>query len=182
MRSLRTWLARTYSHYSSWSSVVCTLYGFFLGHAEQDCLLLSFLLFSLSLLSLPSLPPSLPPFSPSLLSLPSLPPFPPSLLSPPSLPPARPVANISGPGDIIITAGMTLQLQCQATGAPPPNITWSRDGMTFDPSSERVVMTGRSLEIMNVNEDDSGTYFCIAVSTAGRVAVSARYIHTSILE
>ena len=119
---------------------------------------------------------------PSLLSLPSLPPFPPSFLSPPSLPPARPVANISGPGDIIITAGMTLQLQCQATGAPPPNITWSRDGMTFDPSSERVVMTGRSLEIMNVNEDDSGTYFCIAVSTAGRVAVSARYIHTSILE
>ena len=120
------------------------------------------------------------PFFPSSLSpsLPSLPPFSPSLL----LPPARPVVNISGPGDIIITAGMTLQLQCQATGAPPPNITWSRDGMTFDPSSERVVMTGRSLEIMNVNEDDSGTYFCIAVSTAGRVAVSARYIHTSILE
>ena len=54
--------------------------------------------------------------------------------------------------------------------------------MAFDPSDERVVMMGRSLEIMNVNEDDSGTYYCIAVSTAGRVAVSARYIPSSILE
>ena len=54
--------------------------------------------------------------------------------------------------------------------------------MAFDPSDERVVMMGRSLQIMNVNEDDSGTYYCIAVSTAGRVAVSARYIPTNILE
>ena len=72
---------------------------------------------------------------------------------------------------------MTLQLQCLATGAPPPEVTWSREGMTFDIDDERVEMMGGSLVITGVNESDSGTYYCTAISTAGRVAVSTRYSH-----
>lgn len=64
---------------------------------------------------------------------------------------------------------------CTTTGAPPPQVTWSLDGVTFDPNDTRVEMPGMALLIVsNVTVNDSGVYHCVAMSTAGAVATSRR--------
>ena len=68
--------------------------------------------------------------------------------------------------------GTTLNLTCTGTGAPPPTFSWSVDGRSFDPSNARVTMMGGALMLSAVNMNDSGTYFCSAVSSAGMVASS----------
>ena len=73
---------------------------------------------------------------------------------------------------IVLFEGMTLQLECSATGAPPPTIMWSREGMTFDPMYVRLQLMGNSLVVANVTMNDTGRYFCCATSSAGTAAGS----------
>ena len=64
---------------------------------------------------------------------------------------------------------------CSATGIPPPEITWMRNGVPF--SNTRVTLTmpelystdggtisfvSRSLTLNNTMDADSGTYTCVA--------------------
>lgn len=73
---------------------------------------------------------------------------------------------------MFVVEGMSLDLTCTGSGAPPPDLSWSVDGRSFDESDERVSMTGGSLMISLVNTNDSGTYYCTAMSSAGTVANS----------
>ena len=75
-----------------------------------------------------------------------------------------------------LVSGMSLELVCRGTGAPPPNLSWSVDGRSFDAADDRVTMSGETLAISGVNEVDSGTYYCTAMSTAGTVASSVNVI------
>ena len=69
---------------------------------------------------------------------------------------------------------------CSATGIPPPEITWMRNGAPFDQSNTRVTLSdptmpelfttgggniylvSRNLTLDNTMDTDSGTYTCVA--------------------
>ena len=84
---------------------------------------------------------------------------------------ALPTANITTP-PVAIATGATLQIDCTATGAPPPTFSWSRNGMTFDPNDERIMISSGSLIISSVGVDDSGDYYCTVTNSAGQVSAS----------
>ena len=78
--------------------------------------------------------------------------------------------------------GSNLQLFCEASGNPKPNITWTK--MLKDGSSSKVMHYGSTWNFTNINRNDSGTYKCTAnngfgnpVSRAINVDVACEYIH-----
>lgn len=83
-----------------------------------------------------------------------------------------PTAAILGNRSVVIEAGNSLQLECTTTGSPLPQVTWSRDGMTFDPEDSRIRVHDMTLIVVDVEESDSGLYHCIATSSAGQVSVT----------
>lgn len=83
-----------------------------------------------------------------------------------------PTAAIMEMDPVVLSEGMTLQLTCVTSGAPPPTTAWSRQGMTFEPMNRRLDIDGNSLVVNNVIANDSGRYFCSASSSAGSAASS----------
>lgn len=81
---------------------------------------------------------------------------------------------IQGSAEVYIVSGMNLDLVCSGTGAPPPQLSWSVDGRSFNEADDRITMSGGTLVITDVNEADSGLYYCSAQSSAGTVASSVR--------
>ncbi|XP_009003465.3 neogenin isoform X16 [Callithrix jacchus] len=68
------------------------------------------------------------------------------------------------PSPLVRVIGQDVVLPCVASGLPTPAIKWMKNEEALDTeSSERLVLlSGGSLEISDVTEDDAGTYFCIA--------------------
>ena len=80
----------------------------------------------------------------------------------------------------------TVTFECSATGIPPPTITWLRNGMelnnttnshvtvddpmemdfTRDNDGEIVSVVTLTLNLINTTDDDSGTYTCVATNDA----------------
>ena len=76
--------------------------------------------------------------------------------------------------------GSNLQLLCEATGKPLPNITWTR--VLEDDSNSEVLHQGPTLDFPNMNRNASGTYRCTAdnrfgnpVSHEVKVNVTCKY-------
>ena len=93
------------------------------------------------------------------------------------------VPNITFPPDgLVYTVNETdpVTFTCSATGIPPPEITWMRNGAPFDQSNMRVTLSdptipepfrtgggdiyfvSRNLTLDNTMDADSGTYTCVA--------------------
>ena len=67
--------------------------------------------------------------------------------------------------------GLDLQLYCEASGKPVPNITWTR---VFDNGSESEVLHRETTwKILNINRTDAGTFRCTANNGAGNPASQA---------
>ena len=62
--------------------------------------------------------------------------------------------------------GTNLQLFCEASGKPTPNITWTR--VLEDGSSSAVLHKGPTWNFPNINSSNAGTYRCTADNGAGR--------------
>ena len=77
---------------------------------------------------------------------------------------------------VVIASGMVLDLECVTTGTPPPQVTWSRDGMVLEADGSEVIITGANLVITNTSLLDSGQYHCSAASTAGLVSSSVQVL------
>ena len=86
--------------------------------------------------------------------------------------PASPTTTIQGSEEVYVVSGMSLELVCSGTGAPPPDLSWSVNGRSFSAADDRVTMSGGTLTISSINEADSGAYYCTAQSSAGTVASS----------
>lgn len=56
----------------------------------------------------------------------------------------------------------TFEIFCNATGHPPPTITWAKDG-----DNSKAYPTGKTLRVQNTDKSDFGTYHCTVVSVRG---------------
>uniref|UniRef100_A0A8C0MUA0 Hemicentin 2 n=1 Tax=Canis lupus familiaris TaxID=9615 RepID=A0A8C0MUA0_CANLF len=73
-----------------------------------------------------------------------------------------------GPPTVNASINQTALLPCQVDGAPPPLVSWRKDGATLDPSSPRLqVLPEGSLRIQPVLAQDAGHYLCLASNSAG---------------
>ncbi|XP_014387685.1 PREDICTED: LOW QUALITY PROTEIN: hemicentin-2 [Myotis brandtii] len=82
---------------------------------------------------------------------------------PPEVPSIQP-----GPPAVNASVNQTVLLPCQAEGAPPPLMSWRKDGAPLDLGSPRLhVLPEGSLRIQPVLAQDSGHYLCLASNSAG---------------
>ncbi|KAL4660770.1 hemicentin-1-like [Arapaima gigas] len=73
--------------------------------------------------------------------------------------------------DISATLGEEVTLECHATGSPPPQLTWLKDGAALDVSDTQhlhLSPDGSSLTLLALHPADSGMYICVAINTAGQ--------------
>ncbi|KAM4629779.1 hemicentin-1 [Polymixia lowei] len=74
-----------------------------------------------------------------------------------------------GAGDVTVTRGGDVTLQCAADGVPRPAVTWLKDGRPITGQhGAKVLNEGRLLQIKDARVSDTGRYTCIAVNVAGQ--------------
>ncbi|XP_076872442.1 hemicentin-1 isoform X2 [Brachyhypopomus gauderio] len=70
--------------------------------------------------------------------------------------------------EVTVTLNSPTSLVCEAQSYPPAIITWLKDGSPFLSSRNvRVLPGGRTLQILNAQEEDAGRYTCVATNEAG---------------
>ncbi|XP_035384811.1 hemicentin-1 isoform X2 [Electrophorus electricus] len=70
--------------------------------------------------------------------------------------------------EVTVTLNSPTSLVCEAQSYPPAIITWLKDGTPFLSSRNvRVLPGGRTLQILNAQEEDAGRYTCVATNEAG---------------
>lgn len=77
-----------------------------------------------------------------------------------------------------IKAGESIALHCRAVGAPPPILTWQKDGMQIHPNPPHIEIVtdeaSSSLFLNNITTSDAGWYQCTAQNQDGSVTTRAR--------
>lgn len=79
------------------------------------------------------------------------------------------ILDSSSSRGLIVGAGETFTLSCNATGFPTPKISWRRENNGLLPTGG-VVAKGNSITIYNATKDDRGIYYCIADNSVGKPA------------
>ncbi|CAJ0944218.1 unnamed protein product [Ranitomeya imitator] len=84
--------------------------------------------------------------------------------------------HIEGAGEkpptIKATLGRPLDLECSATGHPPPVLSWLKDGLLVsDRDGLQIKDGGRTLHFPSVTESAEGDYTCVAISLAGETTL-----------
>lgn len=81
------------------------------------------------------------------------------------------------PTNVTVKTGETVTLNCAATGDPPPEISWKKDGGNdFPAARERrmnVMPTDHLFFIVNAKTTDMGIYSCAAKNPAGTLIANA---------
>ena len=67
-------------------------------------------------------------------------------------------------GEPTVLEGSNLQLTCEASGRPEPNIAWSKENT----GKTGVVQEGKVLTVTNINRTDAGTFTCTAYNGFGK--------------
>nr|XP_046206515.1 hemicentin-1-like [Oncorhynchus gorbuscha] len=73
--------------------------------------------------------------------------------------------------DLSAPVGDDLTLECRVTGTPAPHLSWLKNGATLedsDPQKIDIAPDGSTLTLLRLRPEDSGTYTCLAVSSAGQ--------------
>ena len=63
--------------------------------------------------------------------------------------------------------GQTAELECVATGNPPPVVSWRRGAQALPGLEGRVSLLAGLLRVATVTLDDEGVYTCTAVNSVG---------------
>ncbi|KAF7654921.1 hypothetical protein LDENG_00063270 [Lucifuga dentata] len=77
--------------------------------------------------------------------------------------PGAPVASVSAT-EMTVVEGHTVIMECQASGSPPPIITWSK---LRAPLPWKHIVVGGVLTLTSVGRQDSGQYICNATNIHG---------------
>ena len=92
------------------------------------------------------------------------------LLAPTSIP------GISGKQTVL--EGSNLQLTCEASGRPKPNITWTK-GKPGNQGNTGVVQEGQVLTVTKINSTDAGEYTCTAYNGFGKPENQIVYVNVT---
>ncbi|XP_006730990.2 hemicentin-1 [Leptonychotes weddellii] len=80
------------------------------------------------------------------------------------------VDSDGGPEDVTVILNSPTSLVCEAYSYPPATITWFKDGTPLESNQNiRILPGGRTLQILNAQEDNAGRYSCIATNEAGEM-------------
>nr|XP_061790885.1 hemicentin-1-like [Nerophis lumbriciformis] len=72
------------------------------------------------------------------------------------------------PAEVSVIVNNVLELQCEASGIPPPTLTWLKDGRPLPQTdSLRLLQEGHVLRVASAQLEDTGRYSCLANSPAG---------------
>ncbi|NWV42606.1 HMCN1 protein, partial [Grantiella picta] len=70
--------------------------------------------------------------------------------------------------DVTVVLNSPTSLVCETYSYPPATITWLKDGNPLESSRNiRILPGGRTLQILNAQQDSAGRYTCIATNEAG---------------
>ncbi|XP_061867610.1 hemicentin-2 [Colius striatus] len=70
--------------------------------------------------------------------------------------------------EVTVTINNPVSLVCEALAYPSPNITWLKDEAPLKASRNILLLPGgHGLQILNAQEEDTGTYSCIVASEVG---------------
>ncbi|XP_052593110.1 hemicentin-1 isoform X2 [Peromyscus californicus insignis] len=80
------------------------------------------------------------------------------------------VDSDGSPEDVIVILNSPTSLVCEAYSYPPATITWFKDGAPLESNRNiRILPGGRTLQILNAQEDSAGKYSCVATNEAGEM-------------
>ncbi|XP_026645393.1 hemicentin-1 [Microtus ochrogaster] len=80
------------------------------------------------------------------------------------------VDSDGSPEDVIVILNSPTSLVCEAYSYPPATITWFKDGSPLESNRNiRILPGGRTLQILNAQEDNAGRYSCVATNEAGEM-------------
>ncbi|XP_055948498.1 hemicentin-1-like isoform X2 [Argiope bruennichi] len=85
-----------------------------------------------------------------------------------------PYANIKAPDTIVASVGDKIDLYCENSGHPEPEISWKKDNVNLNPSSSVFISNG-NLSIYPVDQFSEGEYKCIAENLIG-ISSSKKYL------
>lgn len=77
--------------------------------------------------------------------------------------------------NVTALANTNITIQCQASGAPKPSVTWSKDNKKLSSGDRYTVQVdGSLLLIIGTRIEDSARYTCTAESVAGTDSASSK--------
>uniref|UniRef100_A0A671SGQ7 Contactin 3b n=1 Tax=Sinocyclocheilus anshuiensis TaxID=1608454 RepID=A0A671SGQ7_9TELE len=86
----------------------------------------------------------------------------------------EPKIELHFPDTIPAAKGSTLKLECFALGNPVPKISWRRTSDISFPNKVKLKNSNAILEIPSFQQEDTGTYECIAENSRGKNAARGR--------
>uniref|UniRef100_A0A8C1GCZ4 Hemicentin-1 n=1 Tax=Cyprinus carpio TaxID=7962 RepID=A0A8C1GCZ4_CYPCA len=70
--------------------------------------------------------------------------------------------------NVTVVINNFISLNCEATGFPPPTLSWFKDRKPVQASSNALIMPGgRTLQILKAKMSEGGKYSCVAINQAG---------------
>jgi len=70
--------------------------------------------------------------------------------------------------EVSVKARRPVKMQCDVSGIPPPEVTWTKDGAAVSETRRRrLLRDGRVLVLAAALVDDAGLYVCTAQNVAG---------------
>lgn len=82
---------------------------------------------------------------------------------------APPVLGEVSPSFLIQKVGETVDIFCEATGTPLPELSWLKDENEIH-SNDRVNLSGNRLQIRRLARSDAGVYACTFKNIVGQVS------------
>ena len=84
----------------------------------------------------------------------------------------NPLAMIVGDNVTALT-NTSVTVQCNASGVPPPIITWTQDGRKISSGDRYAIQDSGSLFIREPDKSDTAQYTCTAENVVGKVSASS---------